>query len=183
MIIHLKCSHLQNSSLTQDSHKVMRSLFLIPVKPFLAKLVHVSVKPQIFSFWAGNGQIMKSWKQNPSLNPYMMSYWWVSVVRGLLKSPFTDIYSFIASPRLSLFAFPSSDQYFIARSFTMKAMEDQVVQEEPGYQDDEVNLWLKMVENYVQQMFEAILIVLWSPWRDRRSPKPIREFSAFKILF
>ncbi|XP_032545068.1 meiotic recombination protein DMC1/LIM15 homolog isoform X1 [Chiroxiphia lanceolata] len=31
----------------------------------------------------------------------------------------------------------SSDQYFIACSFTMKAMEDQVVQEEPGYQDDE----------------------------------------------
>ncbi|XP_074727259.1 meiotic recombination protein DMC1/LIM15 homolog isoform X4 [Strix uralensis] len=30
-----------------------------------------------------------------------------------------------------------SDQYFIACSFTMKAMEDQVVQEEPGYQDDE----------------------------------------------
>ncbi|KAL9854421.1 meiotic recombination protein DMC1/LIM15 homolog [Geothlypis trichas] len=29
------------------------------------------------------------------------------------------------------------DQYFIACSFTMKAMEDQVVQEEPGYQDDE----------------------------------------------
>lgn len=24
----------------------------------------------------------------------------------------------------------------------MKALEDQVVQEEPGYQDDEVNLWL-----------------------------------------
>lgn len=30
----------------------------------------------------------------------------------------------------------------------MKAMEDQVVQEEPGYQDDEVNLLL--IENYVQ---------------------------------
>ncbi|XP_068047379.1 meiotic recombination protein DMC1/LIM15 homolog isoform X2 [Anomalospiza imberbis] len=29
------------------------------------------------------------------------------------------------------------DQYFIACSFTMKAMEDQVVQEEPGYQEDE----------------------------------------------
>ncbi|XP_040985576.1 meiotic recombination protein DMC1/LIM15 homolog [Aquila chrysaetos chrysaetos] len=31
----------------------------------------------------------------------------------------------------------SSDQYFTACSFMMKAMEDQVVQEEPGYQDDE----------------------------------------------
>eukprot|EP00075_Anas_platyrhynchos_P017184 XP_027306437.1 meiotic recombination protein DMC1/LIM15 homolog isoform X2 [Anas platyrhynchos] len=31
----------------------------------------------------------------------------------------------------------SSDQYFIACSFMMKAMEDQVVQEESGYQDDE----------------------------------------------
>ncbi|OPJ68922.1 meiotic recombination DMC1/LIM15-like protein [Patagioenas fasciata monilis] len=31
----------------------------------------------------------------------------------------------------------SSDQYFIACSFMMKAMDDQVVQEEPGYQDDE----------------------------------------------
>ncbi|XP_031961976.1 meiotic recombination protein DMC1/LIM15 homolog isoform X1 [Corvus moneduloides] len=30
-----------------------------------------------------------------------------------------------------------SDQYFTACSFVMKAMEDQVVQEEPGYQDDE----------------------------------------------
>ena len=69
------------------------------------------------------------------------------------------MYSFIATPILSLFAFPSSDQYFIACSFTMKAMEDQVVQEEPGYQDDEVNLWL--IEKYVQQMlFEGILIVL-----------------------
>lgn len=55
----------------------------------------------------------------------------------------------------------------------MKAMEDQVVQEEPGYQDDEVNLWL--IENYVQQMFEGCLIVLRNPWRDRRSPKTIRE--------
>lgn len=63
----------------------------------------------------------------------------------------------------------------------MKAMEDQVVQEEPGYQDDEVNLWL--IENYVQQMFEGCLIVLRNPWRDRRSPKTIREFNAFKILF
>ncbi|XP_032914952.1 meiotic recombination protein DMC1/LIM15 homolog isoform X1 [Catharus ustulatus] len=38
---------------------------------------------------------------------------------------------------MTLFAFPTSDQYFIACSFMMKAMEDQVVQEEPGYQDDE----------------------------------------------
>ncbi|XP_015483151.1 meiotic recombination protein DMC1/LIM15 homolog isoform X2 [Parus major] len=30
-----------------------------------------------------------------------------------------------------------SDRYFIECSFMMKAMEDQVVQEEPGYQDDE----------------------------------------------
>lgn len=38
-------------------------------------------------------------------------------------------------------------------------MEDQVVQEEPGYQDDEVNLWF--IEKYVQQiLFEGILIVL-----------------------
>ncbi|XP_063251975.1 meiotic recombination protein DMC1/LIM15 homolog isoform X5 [Prinia subflava] len=33
--------------------------------------------------------------------------------------------------------FRPGDQYFIACSFMMKAMEDQVVQEEPGYQDDE----------------------------------------------
>lgn len=59
---------------------------------------------------------------------------------------------------LSLFAFPSSDLYFIACSFTMKAMDDQVVQEEPGYQDDEVNLWFFV--KYVQQMlFEGILMV------------------------
>lgn len=32
-----------SSSLTQDSHKWMTSLFLIPVKPFLAKLVHLRV--------------------------------------------------------------------------------------------------------------------------------------------
>lgn len=38
-------SHLQNSSLTQDSHKGMRSLFPILMKPFLAKLVHLSGKP------------------------------------------------------------------------------------------------------------------------------------------
>lgn len=64
----------------------------------------------------------------------------------------------------------------------MKAMEDQVVQEEPGYQDDEVNLWF--IEKYVQQiLFEGILIVLWNPRRDRRSPKTIRESNAFKILF
>lgn len=63
----------------------------------------------------------------------------------------------------------------------MKAMEDQVVQEEPGYQDDEVNLLL--IENYMQQMFKGILTVLRNPWRDRRSQKTIREFNAFKILF
>lgn len=50
---HLKCSHLQTHTLTQDSHKGMRSLFLIPVKPFLAKLVHLRVTQQIFSFWSG----------------------------------------------------------------------------------------------------------------------------------
>lgn len=43
----------------------------------------------------------------------------------------------------------------------MKATEDQVVQEEPGYQDDEVNLWL--IENYVEQTSECILIMLWNP--------------------
>lgn len=43
----------------------------------------------------------------------------------------------------------------------MKATEDQVVQEEAGYQDDEVNLWL--IENYVQQTFDGILIMLWNP--------------------
>lgn len=59
----------------------------------------------------------------------------------------------------------------------MKAMEDQVVQEEPGYQDDEVNLWL------IEKKCEGILIVLQNPWRDRRSPKAIREFNAFKIFF
>lgn len=64
----------------------------------------------------------------------------------------------------------------------MKAMEDQVVQEEPGYQDDEVNLWL--IEKYVRQMlFEGILIVLRNPQRDRWSPKTVREFNAFKIPF
>jgi len=37
----------------------------------------------------------------------------------------------------------------------MKAMEDQVVQEEPGYQDDEVYLWL--IEKYVQQvLFDSV---------------------------
>lgn len=74
---------------------------------------------------------------------------------------------------MTLFAFPTSDQYFIACSFMMKAMEDQVVQEEPGFQDDEVNLWL--IENCVQQMFEGILGVLWNPWRNSRSPKTIKE--------
>lgn len=64
----------------------------------------------------------------------------------------------------------------------MKAMEDQVVQEEPGYQDDEVNL--QLIEKYVWQiLFEGILIVLRDPQRDRRSTKIIREFNAFKILF
>lgn len=37
----------------------------------------------------------------------------------------------------------------------MKAMEDQVVQEESGYQDDEVNLWV--FEKQVQQMSEGIV--------------------------
>ena len=98
---------------------------------------------------------MRSWKQNLSLNPDAMADWEGSVVQGLLKSPFTVIYSFIANQILSLFAFPSSDQYFIACSFTMKAMEDQVVQEEPGYQDDEVYLWL--IEKYVQQvLFDSV---------------------------
>lgn len=32
-------------------------------------------------------------------------------------------------------------------------------------------------------IFEGILIVLQNPWRDRRSPKAIREFNAFKIFF
>lgn len=77
-----------------------------------------------------------------------MAHWEGSVVQGLFKSLFTVSDSFIATQILSLFAFPSSDQYFIAYSFTMKAMEDQVVQEEPGYQDDEVNLWL--IEKYVR---------------------------------
>lgn len=58
---------------------------------------------------------------------------------------------------LSLFVFLSSDQYFIACSFTMKAMEDQVVQEESGYQDDEVNLWF--IEKQVQQISEDIVVV------------------------
>ncbi|XP_014818993.1 PREDICTED: meiotic recombination protein DMC1/LIM15 homolog isoform X4 [Calidris pugnax] len=57
--------------------------------------------------------------------------------RTSLKSPFTIIYSFIDTRITSLFAFPSSDQYFIACSFMMKATEDQVVQEELGYHDDE----------------------------------------------
>lgn len=79
---------------------------------------------------------------------------------------------------LSVFAFPSSDQYFIACSCIMKAMEDQVVQEEPGYQDDEVNL--QLIEKYVWQVLsEGILIVLRDPQRHRTSTKIIREFDAF----
>ena len=58
---------------------------------------------------------------------------------------------------LSLFAFLSTDQYFIACSFTMKAMEDQVVQEESGYHDDEVNLWF--FEKQVQQVSEGSVTV------------------------
>ena len=89
-----------------------------------------------------------------------MAYWEGSVVHGFLKSPFIVIYSFIATPILSLFAFPSSNQYFIACFFMMKAMEDQVVQEEPGYQDDEVNLWFIekiCAANIVWRYFHSVM--------------------------
>lgn len=39
----------------------------------------------------------------------------------------------------------------------MKAMEDQVVQEESGYHDDEVNLWF--FEKQVQQVSEGTVTV------------------------
>lgn len=100
---------------------------------------------------------------------------------GHFKSSFTVTCTFITVPILSLFAFLSTDRYFIACSFTMKAMEDQVVQEESGYQDDEVNLWF--FEKQVQQMSEGIVTVYWSPQRDRKSPKTTkRKFNLFKIL-
>lgn len=62
----------------------------------------------------------------------------------------------------------------------MKAMEDQVVQEESGYHDDEVNLWF--FEKQVQQVSEGTVTVYWSPERDRKSPKTTRKFNSFKIL-
>lgn len=84
---------------------------------------------------------MNRWKEYPSLNLYVMAYSKGSVVQEFSRSPLIVIYLFIATSILFLFVFPSSDQYIIACPFMMKAMEDQVVQEELGYQDDEVNLW------------------------------------------
>lgn len=55
----LKCSHFQTHTLTQDSSKGMRPLFLVPVKPFLAKLVCLRIMQQIFSFWSGRSDSKK----------------------------------------------------------------------------------------------------------------------------
>lgn len=68
MITHLKCSHLQTHTGTQDSYKGVSSVFLTPVKPFLDKSVHWRVTQEVFSFWRMSGI------QNPSLNPYVTTY-------------------------------------------------------------------------------------------------------------